>query len=135
MSTYAKETKVPVSQSKNELEKLLVKYGADQFVSGWDGKSVMVQFRMRDRFIRVQMPMKDMGSVDRTKKEERRRWRSLILKIKGNLESVESEIVTFEQAFMAHIVMPDNKTIGDHVLPQVALAYKTGNLPKLLPGY
>lgn len=35
--------------------------------------------------------------------------------------------------FMAHIVMPDGPTVGQHVSPGIEEAYRTGRVPLLLP--
>jgi hypothetical protein len=55
------------------------------------------------------------------------------LVIKAKLEAVESGIACFEEEFMAHIVLPDGRTVGEHVIPGIAQAYETGNVPALLP--
>jgi hypothetical protein len=62
----------------------------------------------------------------------RQRWRALLLCIKAKLEAVECEITTFEEEFMAHIVLPGGGTVGQHVLPQIAEAYETGRVTPLL---
>jgi hypothetical protein len=64
----------------------------------------------------------------------RQRWRALLLAIKAKLEAVESGITSFEKEFLAHIVMADGKTIGQHIVPQVQKLCDVGGLPKLLPG-
>jgi hypothetical protein len=46
---------------------------------------------------------------------------------------VEAKIETFEEAFLAHVVLPDGKTVGEHALPAVAAIYKGGQLTPLLP--
>jgi len=61
--------------------------------------------------------------------EVRRRWRALVLVVKGKLEAVESEIVTFEEEFLAHLVLPNGQTVGSEVRPMVAQAYETGIMP------
>jgi hypothetical protein len=61
---------------------------------------------------------------------ERARWRALLLVIKAKLESVESGIATFEEEFMAQIVLPDDQTVGQWVLPEVARIYETGRMPR-----
>jgi hypothetical protein len=63
----------------------------------------------------------------------RERWRALLLCIKAKLESVESGIETFEDAFLAHIQMPDGLTVGEHVKPNIALAYEHQSMQPLLP--
>ena len=60
-------------------------------------------------------------------------WRALALSIKAKLVGVDDGIETFEQAFMAHVVMPDGLTLGDHVTPKIAAAYESGKMPALLP--
>ena len=52
---------------------------------------------------------------------------------KAKLEAVESGIATFEEEFMAHIVMPNGKTVGEMALPLIESAYKTNkHVPLLL---
>ncbi len=63
----------------------------------------------------------------------RSRWRALFLCIKAKLESIESGIETFEDAFLAHIQMPDGHTVAEHVRPRIAAAYETGTMQPLLP--
>ncbi len=62
----------------------------------------------------------------------RQRWRALVLVVKAKLEAVETGITTFEQEFMAHIVLPDGKTVGERVRGAIAQAYATGKTPRLL---
>jgi len=155
---YARETTVSPEKSKAEIEGLLRRYGADSFVSGWDqaqGRE-LVQFRCHDRFIRfvLVMPQKDekrftrrphrrYSYQDRTEtqaiaaweQEIRRRWRALALVIKAKLEAVQTGITTFESEFLPHIVMPDGKTVGEHVAPAIAAAYSSGKVRGLLPEF
>jgi hypothetical protein len=63
---------------------------------------------------------------------ELQRWRALLLVIKAKLESVESNIETFEHAFLAQIVMPNDQTVSEILNPIIAFAYKSGKMPKQL---
>lgn len=148
MSTYAENTQVPVERSRAEIETILRRYGADQFVSGWDSTRAVIGFTAFGRQVRFVLPLPSMdemperdgrGSVlkpeARRKKweqEERRRWRALALAIKAKLEVVETGIATFDDEFLAHIVMPDGRTVGDHVHPAIDSAYATGKMPPSL---
>jgi hypothetical protein len=67
------------------------------------------------------------------KKKNREAWRALLLCIKAKLVSVESKIETFEEAFLAHVVMPDGKTAYEHTRPRIAAMYKGGEIQALLP--
>lgn len=63
---------------------------------------------------------------------ERQRWRALFLVIKAKLESVESRIATFEEEFLAHIVLPDDRTVADHIVPRIAQVYEMQDTRRLL---
>ncbi len=64
----------------------------------------------------------------------KQRWRALLLRIKAKLESVASNIETFGGAFLAHVVMPDNRTVYEHTAPRIAQIAKGGEMQPLLPG-
>ena len=61
------------------------------------------------------------------------RWRALLLVIKAKLEAVTAGISTIETEFLANIVLPDNTTAGEWMLPQIDRAYRSGEMPPLLP--
>ena len=63
----------------------------------------------------------------------RQRWRALLLVIKAKLEAVTAGISTIETEFLANIVLPDNTTAGEWMLPQIDRAYRTDEMPPLLP--
>ena len=63
----------------------------------------------------------------------RERWRSLALIVKAKLEAVTAGITTLETEFLAHIVLPDGSTVGQFMLPQVDQAYRSGEMPPMLP--
>jgi hypothetical protein len=114
----------------------------------------MVQFRANERIVRfvIELPNRNdkaythdarytwnrrpPAAAQRAfEQAERQRWRALLLVIKAKLEAVESRIATFEEEFLAHIVMPNDRTVGQIVTPLVQSAYETGRMPmRLLPG-
>jgi hypothetical protein len=149
---YAEKTTVAPEKSRAEIEALLRKYGADGFMSGWGKDSAFIAFHAHDRMLKFVLPLpllsedrfwKGRGWRRRTEaqaeaaheQEIRRRFRALALVIKAKLEAVESKVASFESEFMAHIVMPDGKTVADHVSPAIAAAYRTGGVPRLLPEF
>lgn len=139
---YASKTAVPVKRSRDAIEQLLEKYGCGQFTSGLDHDHhrAQVQFLLEDRIIRfvIQLPdPADGGTVAARAQDERQRWRALFLSIKARLVSWNEKIETFEEAFMAHIVLPDDRTVGQAVIPAIVAAYATGRMPtdRLLPAY
>lgn len=149
MAKYAETTEVSAEKSRGEIERTVNRYGATGFMYGWEDNKAMVQFTMNAKRIRfvIQMPNKadfrltPEKRLQRTPEQAftaweqatRQRWRALALCVKAKLEAVESKISTFESEFMAHIVMPDNRTVAEHVLPKIEEAYLTGQMPRLLP--
>lgn len=148
MSKFAADTNVSAEKSRAEIERTLHRYGADQFMYGWEQENAVVGFRILNRMVRfaLKMPTKDEYSHTPTgrKRDEkatysaweqacRQRWRALNLVIKAKLESVDCGIMTFEEEFMANIVLPDGKTVSEFMLPQIAVAYEQGEMPKMLP--
>lgn len=145
---YAEGTAVSQGKSVEEIEKTIKRYGASGFSYGWQEDKAVVGFKMKGRLIRFLIVMPGRSTVSKTEtgrtrsssqiqieleKATRQCWRALALVIKAKLEAVESGITTFEDEFMAHIVLPDGQTVGDHMRPQIASAYESGKMPALLP--
>jgi hypothetical protein len=150
MPKYAEDTQVTADRSRTEIERILLRYGADGFMYGWEGERAVVAFRAHGKMLRFIVPLPDRDSAEfaRTPTGRRRtgnssqeayeqavrqRWRALALVIKAKLEAVESGIESFEQAFLANILLPDGQTVGQWLVPQVEQAYLTGQMPALLP--
>ena len=147
--SYAQTTTVAAEKSRNEIERTLVRFGADQFVYGWDREDAVIQFRYETRIVRFQLPLPPKDDFALTPAGRQRRapaaqekaweqatrasWRSLALIVKAKLVAVEAGIVGFEEEFLAHIVLPDGQTVGEFMLPQVATAYEVGDMPMALP--
>lgn len=146
--SYATTTSVSPGRSREEIERLLARYGADQFAYGWDADRAVVMFRMRGRHIRFTLPMPDRsdrqiahtptgrkraaGEAEKALEQaQRARWRSLVLIVKAKLEAVESGVTTFEDEWLAYIVLPDGLTVGTAIGTGVADAYRTGQMPSL----
>jgi hypothetical protein len=149
MAKFAAGTTVAPDKSRLEIESILARYGASHFAYMNSPDRVVIAFRANNRNIRFDLvlPTRDAAVTTPTgrprsdklidaawQQEIRQRWRALALCIKAKLESVESSIETFESAFMAHIVMPDGRTVGEHVLPAIAESYSSGRHVPLLPG-
>lgn len=148
--TYAEGTSVTPEASRAEIERTLARYGADQFMYGWDQDQAIVGFRVGVRQVRFILSMPDRrdeqfthtptrGNLRSAAQQEaeyskavRQKWRALSLVVKAKLEAVESGITTFDEEFLAHILLPDGTTVGDQAVPAVERAYETGQMPKLL---
>lgn len=150
MTRYATNTTVSSERSRGEIEGLLRKYGAGKFGYLWEGESAIIVFEMKARRVKFVLPLPNQndpmffktptgrtkrnpnGSLEAWEQACRSRWRALVLCIKAKLESVESEIETFEEAWLSHILLPDGATVLDHVAPKVEAAYRNGKMPRFL---
>lgn len=139
---YAEGTTVEPEKSQGEIMGLLRKYGATGFAYGWEGDTAAIQFVAHDRRVRFVLKLptdarqfaRTTGARPTTRtatqqqaaldQEVRRLWRCLALAIKAKLEVVSSGIASFEDEFLAHIVMPDGSSVGETVRPQIATAYE-----------
>lgn len=151
MTAYAATTSVPVARTRAELESLLVRFGADQFAYGLDAERWLIAFMVSGRQIRMILPRPKASepAITRTptgnrrtpaqittqlEQEERRRWRALLLVVKAKLTAVSDGISTVEREFLSDLMLPDGRTMGEWVGPQLEVVYGSGSMPALMPG-
>jgi hypothetical protein len=151
VTAYASTTTVPVHRTRSELETVLTRFGADQFGYGHDDSRWMVAFRVHGRSVRMTLPRPTASEAAIAKtptgnrrspaqitaqieQEERRRWRALLLVVKAKLTAVSDGISTVEREFMSDMLLPDGRTMGEWIEPQLAVAYQSGSMPALMPG-
>lgn len=150
--SYASNTTVSPEKSRAEIQATLKRYHATHFAYAEMPDQAMVGFQVGAIRVRFHVPLPDptargfthkktrYATTKRTEREAenawekavRQRWRALALCIKAKLESVEAGIETFEESFLAHIVLPGGKTIGDQVVPGLHAALEGKDLPPLL---
>lgn len=144
MTRYAARTTVSVERSRAEIEQTLARYGAEQFMYGWGNQGAMVAFVVsvpsgQKRQVRFELPLPSRDEREfqyhsrgrRTPSEAERlweqacrsRWRALALVVKAKLEAVQSGIATFEDEFLAYIMLPDGVTVSEWLSPQLDAAY------------
>lgn len=148
MAQYAKNTNVSSELSRLEIERILIKYGADNFAYATAQGQALIGFTMCNRQVRFILPLPKIEDyaltqtgrlrTENSKYEAweqacRQRWRALKLVIQAKLEAVECGISVFEDEFMSNIVLPSGQTVGDFMKPQIEQAYLTGAVPKMLP--
>jgi hypothetical protein len=154
MARYAENTTVTIERSQAEIQGLIQRYGARKFASGYDddARLAVIQFEMTGRRVMFRLHLPDIDEdrfaldgrgrarsqtawANAYDQECRRLWRSLLLVIKAKLESVESGVETFDEAFLPQIVIPGTgQTYSEYSLPQIAAVYERGELPPMLPG-
>jgi hypothetical protein len=157
---YAKDTAVSAARTKAEIEDLLTRYGVTGFYQGWHtAQEAHLAFEFRGRQYRVLVPLpapderrftysrvNQYDSGTRRAPEAARKahqqavneqWRAVGLWLKATLVAVDQGIITFEAAFLPHLLIPTTtgkQTVYEWVDPQVGPAYATGRMPALLPG-
>lgn len=145
---YAENTTVSSEKSRNEIERTLMRYGADQFayMSGRDGAAVAFVANGKQVRFTITLPNRserrfthtptgqvraDSTALAEYEKAVRQKWRALALVVKAKLEAVDAGIVTFEQEFFAHLVLPGGQSVYEHVSPAVEQAYLGNTRPML----
>lgn len=144
MPIYADKTQVSESNSKVELDEMLRKWKASNVAVGGSETEALVYFAVAGWNVKFKMAMptdadaRKHGKKDRwggisdsaraawIEQERRRRWRALVLTIKAKLVSVENAVESFENAFLAHLVIEGGATVGDRVGPALAEAKAGG---------
>lgn len=156
MPRYATETTVPIERSKAEIEAMVSRYGATEYVSGWRATDHYIGFRLRELLIRFVLPIPpkndkrfthrvvrkqnvratEQQSERAWEQECRSRWRALNLVVRAKLEAVECGISTLEKEFMAFIVVPGtDSTIGDFVVDRMLPDIRAGRNPLALKAH
>jgi hypothetical protein len=148
---YAASTTVPVGRTRDQIERTLQRYGATGFMFGQDADQAAVAFVIRGRHVRFLVPMPDpadkrfthtptkqrrtvAAATEKWEQAVRSRWRALGLILQAKLEAVDAGVVELDTEFMAQLVMPDGRTVGEAVRPQLSAAIDSGTMPALLPG-
>lgn len=131
---YANGSAVSVQRSRGHLEQLLRAHGAEGFAYGWTTDNDRVEFVWHGQRVRFTLPRQPRVKFSLTpsglqrsdrqiqsamEAEDRRRWRALLLVVRAKVEAVESGISIFEEEFLAFIVMPNDQTVGEILVPRI----------------
>ncbi len=161
MTRYAEGTSVSVDRSRAEVERTLERFGATTFGYAWDRREeahcsrckapaapscrerhqynvtdeireyAMLSFKLRDRAIRLDVPMptqREVGTKANLEVRTRERWRAIALIVKAKLQAVEAGVDTIETAFLANVVTGDGRTVGQILIPRMSEAVQSGRL-------
>ena len=155
---YAEDTTVPVTKTVEEIDRLLASKGARSFATGSDREAgtAYVACRVNDRALlfRLQLPMpsdfamkpsratwrpptpRKRAEVDKLfERACRSRWRALLLAIKSKFVAIESGVETFDEAFLAALMVRDesgvSRRMGDLAVRLIEASQAKG--PPALP--
>jgi hypothetical protein len=147
LSKYAYNTTVSPEKSQEEIKRTLRKYGADRFGVMEEKTKAHIMFEYSRLLIQISVDLPDpeefrytetgkerSASVLESQMDQavRQRWRALLLAIKAKPEAIECGISTIEKEFLAFVVMPDGRSLADHIIPKLEEISQTGKMPKLL---
>lgn len=135
MGRFAEGTTVSPERTQSEIIDTLRRYGATDHLSGESGGQALVCFVLRGCSIRmlVALPKRDDKRFSRTARgartprqaenayqaEVRRKWRSLLLRLKAKLEAVADGDVTVEEEFLPYLVTGTGATVFEQLAGQL----------------
>ena len=153
---YASGTAVPVDRSLAEIRKDVTRFGASAFQFGESESAGIIAFEAKGRKVKMMLPLPNRydrafthrkinqhgGEVQNGPELQLERWmqacaehwRALAAVVKAKLIAVDAGITTFEEEFLAHVVMPDGRTVHEHSKARIEIAYTTGEVTPLLEG-
>lgn len=147
---YASSTDTSSASSRAEIERTVLRFGADQFAYFTGIGQAAVAFVLHDRQVRFTISLPDRNDSEFTRTPGRgfersakaavaayeqavkQKWRALNLVIKAKLVAVDEGIVTFEQEFGMHFVLPGGQTVADLVVPYMTHAIESGDVAPMM---
>lgn len=148
---YASATPVPISRSREEIERTLANYDAASHVLwGSSPQSIVLGFLYRGWQVRITVPVPPRETYrenpndwrprsDRQvelfyQAEVKRLYRVLLLLLKGKLEAIKSRGASAEAEFLPYFVLPSGATVAEQLGPELEEMLLSGHVPPLLPG-
>ena len=152
---YAATTNIAVEKTVAALVAMIRKAGGAQIAQLDDHERFVLAFTMEERQVRFTVafdppsherfakkrvnqhsssPATNNQRIEASEQHRRQRMRALLLVVKAKFESVESEVETFEEAFLANVVTADGATLYERIREPLALEYKTGAPSVLMLG-
>jgi hypothetical protein len=142
------DTQVPVARSQEAIRSLVMRHGGFGFAAvserdpsgefpSQEGFHAKVMIDAKPYAVKIMAQLKKAGRgtekqrQDWTEREERRVWRVLYYHIKSVFEAADSGVMEFRELMLPFILVPDGRTIAEHILPQLD-AKLAGNPSRLL---
>lgn len=147
MTRYAANTQVSPGRSRDEIERLLTRFGAEQFAYASQPDRAMIGFALKGRSYRIEIkipareefartetgkPRKESAAFQAWEQAVREKWRALALLVKAKLVAIQNGDVTLEDEFLAWTLLPDGRTVGQAIAEPIDEAYRTGGMPALI---
>lgn len=131
MPKYAEKTKVPISKSKQQIEKLLIDWGVKEYFFGSSPRGDGIGFKYKDKAYKISVPIK----ADHSERQKCQMWRILYMSLKMKLEEIDAGLIGFEDQFLSMMALPDGTTVADFMrLPENLQLLQEAKMPKMLTG-
>jgi hypothetical protein len=145
-SPYTRGDSFSSGASREHIRKALVDYGAADVLFSQRGERSAIAFRCGGRQYRIVVCLQQSdetllaptdtaeGPIREAKakgleRSNRRFWHALSLLIDAKLGAVAAGVATLESEFLAHVVLPGNRTVLDELEPVIDSAYRSGRRP------
>ncbi|AUZ33801.1 hypothetical protein C3B78_04530 [Arthrobacter sp. PGP41] len=132
--------------SRKHIRRALGDYGATDVLFTQRGNQSAIAFKGGGRQFRIVLPLLQSegalairGDVAEgplheanakvLERANRKSWHALALAIDAKLAAAAAGIATLESEFLAHVVLPGNKTVLDELKPVIDSAYRSGRRP------
>jgi hypothetical protein len=145
-SSYERGGSVSPGASREHIERALAGYGATDVLFSHLGKLSAIAFKGDGRQYRLIVsppqpdgtpslpddtakgPLREAGA--KTFEDATRRfWYTLAMAIEAKLAAAAAGAATLESEFLAHVVLPGNRTVLDELEPIIDTAYRSGLHP------
>jgi hypothetical protein len=115
-------TAVPIARSQELIRKMIYSHNGTgiSFISQKprEGFEALVTIGEMPYRIRIMATCQE-GKKISPEQEERRVWRVLFWHLKAMFESSDSGVIDIRDVIMPYIVMKDERTISEHIIPKI----------------
>lgn len=132
--------------SREHIERALVDHGATDVLFSHRGDKSAIAFRSGGRQFRIVISLPHLDEALPLRKDTadgpggdakakileratRRMWHATAVGIAAKLGAVAAGAATLESEFLAHVVLPGNRTVLDELGPVIDSAYRSGLRP------
>lgn len=134
MTNYVRGASISCAAFRAEIQEMLTRYGATGFRYGWEEGRTAIAFTAGGRHFRFVLvlpgstadPLQPRRTDPAAKPGEdasRQRWQKLSMLIRAKLEAVAAGVATFDEEFLAYMVLPGGGTVSQAVAPSIDAAY------------
>ena len=145
-SSYDRGGSISTGASREHIERALVDYGATNVLFSQRGDRSAIAFRGDGRQFRIVVSLPQPAGTPSVpgdtaegplraakarilERATRRFWHALALAIDAKLGAAAAGTATLESEFLAHVVLPGNRTVLEELEPIIDSAYRSGRHP------